>query len=126
MKIEATPKELADFVSLLQNQKMGSNDKTVTVSEPQINLARMAKMFNHRRKARRKALERKDDNLKVIKNRFKIYEQETKPLLKYYAKQGKLITIDGRPSIALVNKKINALIKDLQKNQIKTETKIKK
>ena len=69
---------------------------------------------------------RKDDNLKVIKNRFKIYEQETKPLLKYYAKQGKLITIDGRPSIALVNKKINALIKDLQKNQIKTETKIKK
>jgi len=63
MKIEATPKELADFVSLLQNQKMGSNDKTVTVSEPQINLARMAKMFNHRRKARRKALERKDDNL---------------------------------------------------------------
>ena len=64
---------------------------------------------------------RKDDNLKTIKRRFKIYEQETKPLLKYYAKQGKLITIDGHPSIALVNKKINALIKDLQKSHAEVE-----
>jgi len=59
---------------------------------------------------------RKDDNSKVIKRRFKIYEQETKPLLKYYAKQGKLITIDGRPSVALVNRKINSLIKDFKQN----------
>jgi len=58
---------------------------------------------------------RSDDNSKVIKRRFKIYEQETKPLLKYYAKQGNLINIDGRPDVPQVYKKINRLIKDFKK-----------
>jgi len=59
---------------------------------------------------------RSDDHSRVIKRRFKIYEQETKPLLKYYAKQKKLITIDGRPEVLLVNKKINSLIRELKKD----------
>lgn len=38
---------------------------------------------------------REDDNPEVIKNRIKIYEEETLPVLMYYKTKGKLHSIDG-------------------------------
>lgn len=58
---------------------------------------------------------RKDDNLKIIEKRLEIYQSETKPLLKYYQQQKKLINIDGRPDIELVSQKIGKVIDKLLK-----------
>lgn len=57
---------------------------------------------------------RSDDNLKTIKNRFKVYRAQTTPLLKYYCAKKKLITVDGRPAIKEVFKKIIGVIDKLK------------
>ncbi|MGI6710274.1 MAG: adenylate kinase [Bacilli bacterium] len=38
---------------------------------------------------------RKDDTYETIKNRILVYKNQTKPLFKYYAKQGILVELDG-------------------------------
>lgn len=43
--------------------------------------------------------QRKDDNAEVIKTRFVVYEEQTKPLVDIYAKRGKLIKINALGSI---------------------------
>ena len=53
---------------------------------------------------------RSDDNLKTIKSRHKIYREQTKPLLDYYRQQKKIISIDGRPTIKEVFKKIETAL----------------
>jgi adenylate kinase len=49
-----------------------------------------------------KLSQRPDDNPKAIRQRLKIYEQETMPLFKHYKKQYKLITISGEQNVDLV------------------------
>jgi adenylate kinase len=49
--------------------------------------------------SRAKIEKRADDNEKVIKERIKIYHQQTRPVLSYYQAKDKLITIDASPSI---------------------------
>ncbi len=39
---------------------------------------------------------RADDTEEVIRDRIKVYNAQTKPLLDYYQKQGKLVTLEGR------------------------------
>jgi adenylate kinase len=41
---------------------------------------------------------RTDDNAEVFKARLKVYEHDTKPLLDYYHRQGKLRSINGNQS----------------------------
>lgn len=38
---------------------------------------------------------RKDDAPKVVKERFRVYEKETKPVIAYYRKKGLLMEVDG-------------------------------
>lgn len=40
-------------------------------------------------------IQRKDDQLEAITNRLVVYKQQTATLIEYYAKGGKLVTIDG-------------------------------
>ena len=40
-------------------------------------------------------VQRSDDNPKVIKNRLKKYEEQTKPLIDFYKKQNKLVGLDN-------------------------------
>jgi adenylate kinase len=42
---------------------------------------------------------RKDDTEEVIRNRMKVYHSQTHPLMEYYNKQGKFITVHGAGSI---------------------------
>ena len=40
--------------------------------------------------------QRRDDTLLVIRERLRVYEEQTAPLLEYYRRRGLLVTIDGR------------------------------
>lgn len=42
---------------------------------------------------------RKDDEPETVKNRLKVYHQETEPLLDFYKSRGKLKSVDNRPTI---------------------------
>lgn len=57
---------------------------------------------------------RPDDEPDAIKNRLKIYNEKTKPLLDYYSKQGLLKVIDGMRSVEEVNKEIETLLGQTQ------------
>jgi adenylate kinase len=50
---------------------------------------------------------RADDTEEVIKKRVEVYNQQTRPLLDYYRKQGKLVTIHGMGTIDEVFDKIS-------------------
>lgn len=54
---------------------------------------------------------RKDDKPNVVLQRLKVYHQESEPLIAYWEKLGKIIKIDGKKSIPVVQKNI---IKELE------------
>ena len=49
---------------------------------------------------------RSDDTPETLKHRLGVYYKNTAPLLDYYGKQGKVVTIDGMAQIPEVTKKI--------------------
>ena len=52
---------------------------------------------------------RSDDTEEGIKNRLTVYQNETKPVLDYYEKQGLVKVIDGRGSVESVFERIKKL-----------------
>jgi adenylate kinase len=50
---------------------------------------------------------RADDNPETLKNRLEVYYKNTAPLLDYYRKQGKIVTLDGMAPITDVTKAID-------------------
>ncbi len=53
---------------------------------------------------------RADDNPETLKNRLAVYYQNTAPLLEYYKRQNKLVTVDGMMPIEEVTKAIAGVI----------------
>lgn len=53
---------------------------------------------------------RADDTEEVIRDRIKVYNAETKPLLDYYAKQGKLVTLEGKGELEAIFQRIVAAL----------------
>jgi len=53
---------------------------------------------------------RADDTPETLKNRLAVYYKNTAPLLDYYRRQGKLVTVDGMAPIAEVTRAISAVI----------------
>jgi adenylate kinase len=53
---------------------------------------------------------RADDNPETVKNRLGVYRNQTAPLLGYYGKQGKVVTVDGMMPIGEVTKAIAAAL----------------
>ena len=49
---------------------------------------------------------RRDDNEEVVRSRLQAYHAQTEPLIDYYARQGKVRTVDGMADIATVTKEI--------------------
>ena len=58
-----------------------------------------------------KLYQRADDNEATIRERLKVYHSQTAPLMDFYKKAGKLITIDGTVSIDQVTGQILKAIK---------------
>jgi adenylate kinase len=53
---------------------------------------------------------RADDTPETVKNRLDVYRKNTAPLVAYYQKQGKVVTVDGMAPIADVTKAIDAAV----------------
>ncbi|MBU6473009.1 MAG: adenylate kinase, partial [Alphaproteobacteria bacterium] len=53
---------------------------------------------------------RPDDTPETLRNRLAVYYKNTAPLLDYYAKQGKVSTVDGMAPIPDVAKAISAIL----------------
>lgn len=58
-----------------------------------------------------KIIIREDDKPKAIKKRLKIFNQQTKPLIKFYKNKGVLVEVDGEPPIPVVWRNIMKKIK---------------
>jgi adenylate kinase len=54
----------------------------------------------------KQGIARPDDNPETLKNRLEVYYKNTAPLLEFYNKQGKVVTLDGMAPIADVTKAI--------------------
>jgi len=59
--------------------------------------------------ARAKLEGRTDDTPEVIKHRFEVYREQTKPIVGYYEGQGKVVHIDGNGSVPEVTSRINKM-----------------
>ena len=57
---------------------------------------------------------RKDDNEKIIVNRFETYLEKTLPILDFYKKQNLLYQIDGAAEIDVIYKEIQGIIATLE------------
>lgn len=63
-----------------------------------------------KRLEKRKSLEgRSDETPEAIAERLRIYHEQTKPIINYYEKQGKVVHVDGRPSIQEIHASIMKL-----------------
>jgi adenylate kinase len=59
--------------------------------------------------------QRSDDNPEVVKERLKVYHEQTEPLVEYYTKKGVLANINGENSPEEVAKELLKKYKELQK-----------
>lgn len=55
-------------------------------------------------------IQRKDDKEDVIRNRLKVYHEQTEPVLRHYKDQPGVIEIDGRQSIEQVEKQVEEAV----------------
>ena len=55
--------------------------------------------------------QRDDDKAETVKNRIKVYLEQTSPLISYYRDHGKLVEIDGTQSIDQVTEDLLAALK---------------
>jgi adenylate kinase len=53
---------------------------------------------------------RPDDNPETLRNRLAVYHKNTAPLIDYYARQGKLVSIDGMAAVDAVTRAIADVI----------------
>ena len=59
-------------------------------------------------------VQRSDDKAETVKNRIKVYMDQTQPLLQYYAKQGNLVTLDGQRDPQEVFLDLKAILEKLE------------
>lgn len=59
-----------------------------------------------------KLYQRSDDNLEAFKNRYKMYNEKTKPIIEYYEKKGVLKKVDGNNTPEEVFKMVDEIISE--------------
>jgi adenylate kinase len=57
---------------------------------------------------------RADDTPETLRNRLAVYHKNTAPLLDFYRKQGKLVSIDGMAPIAQVSEAVRKVLEGLK------------
>jgi len=59
-------------------------------------------------------IQREDDKLEAIRNRLKVYEEKTAPVIGYYAGKSILRDVDASEEANIVLGKIESLLKDIK------------
>jgi adenylate kinase len=62
-----------------------------------------------------KLIQRDDDKEETVRNRLKVYQEQTAPLIEYYRKKGKLVDIDGSGGIDSVYSQMVKAISHIKK-----------
>lgn len=57
-----------------------------------------------------KLIQREDDKPEIIKRRLKVYDEQTKPLVQYYAEKGLLYRVNGSGSVEEVEQRIEKIL----------------
>merc|ERR1719474_2653676 len=63
-------------------------------------------------RAAKSDVKRKDDNLETIKKRFKVYHEQTMPVVEVFRKDGKCVDLDAMDTIENVYEKVEVFRKD--------------
>ncbi len=58
-------------------------------------------------------IQRKDDREEVIVERLRVYQEQTKPLIDYYAVRGTYFEVDGNQDVTEVSYKLSEIIADI-------------
>lgn len=58
--------------------------------------------------------QRSDDTPETVRNRLKVYFEQTAPLIEYYRSRGVLVEIDGEQEVEQVNRDLEAAIAQVQ------------
>jgi len=101
------PRTVSQAIALekMLNDKLISLDKVIEIRvDEKILLSRIKK------RACENKIKRSDDNSEVLKKRLEIYKQDTKPLIPFYEKKGKLHSVDGMKNEAQVFNEINRIL----------------
>jgi adenylate kinase len=53
---------------------------------------------------------RADDTEETVRNRMRVYEEQTKPLLDYYSRRGLVVDVNGQQSIEAVQQELRRVI----------------
>ncbi len=53
---------------------------------------------------------RADDTEETVRNRMRVYEEQTKPLLDYYSRRGLVVNVNGQQSIEAVQQELRRVI----------------
>ena len=85
-------------------------DKLLTGRGSQIDAVIELQVGNEEIVQRMLARGRSDDNEATIRQRLAVFEAQTKPLIDYYQKQGKLRSIDGSGELAAISARIEAAL----------------
>jgi adenylate kinase len=59
-------------------------------------------------------VQRSDDKEDTVKNRLKVYQEQTQPLLNYYEQQGNLTTLDGNRDSEEVFKDVKVILENFR------------
>jgi len=62
-----------------------------------------------------KLIQRDDDKEETVRNRLRVYQEQTAPLIEYYRKKGKLVDIDGSGGIDAVYSQMVKAISNMKK-----------
>jgi adenylate kinase len=62
-----------------------------------------------------KLIQRDDDKEEVVRERYKVYKKNTEPVIEYYRKNNKIITIDGAKNVEDVTKELFNILRSFNK-----------
>lgn len=95
--LDGTPRDIkqAEYLDWYLNTRHLAIDKVILLDIPTD--------VSHERLSKRAIIEqRTDDTPDAIAKRLDLYQEKTLPVIDYYQKQGKLIKIDGTPTIEVI------------------------
>jgi len=87
-------------------------DKTVCESTVTLFFSTTEEVMLQRLLERGKTSGREDDNVEIIKKRFRTYESDTMPVINHYKSLGKLAEVDSTGTVEVVHKDASKVVRD--------------